>query len=257
VTVTDTAGGQVGRAVTDEDGEFRVVLAIGGAFLLICAADDHQPAATLVNVGAGEIRRVLSLAGAGRLEGRITDRQGRPISGADVTLTAVDGAVVATTTTGPDGTYRLSGLDQPEYTLTATAPHARPESRTVSPGEAGHADLMLTVGGTLAGNVRAAGSGRPVPEASVLAVDHSGAVAGATTTGPDGRYELRDLPPGTYTVAASGHGPVATRVELAGDHTAHDITLGAARNDRPDRFPRKNQAQDAASAPARSARRSR
>ena len=90
---------------------------------------------------------------------------------------------------------------------------------------------MLTIGGILAGNVRAAGSGQPVPEASVLAVDRSGAVAGATTTGPDGRYELRDLPPGAYTVAASGHAPVATRVELSGDHTDHDITLGTALRD--------------------------
>ncbi len=231
VTVTDFGGGPGGRAVTAGDGEFRVVLPGGGAFLLICAADDHQPAATLVNVGAGEIRRVLSLAGAGRIEGRITDRQTRPIPGAEVTLTDVDGAIVATTTTGPDGSYRLSGLDQTDYTLTATAPHARPESRTVSPGEPTHADLTLTIGGTLAGNVRATGSGRPVPEASVVAVDRSGAVAGTTTTGPDGRYELRDLAPGAYTVAASGHAPVATRVELSGDHTDHDITLGVRLRD--------------------------
>jgi len=76
--------------------------------------------------------------------------------------------------------------------------------------------------------VRAATSGRPVPEASVVAVDAAGEVAGATTTDHDGRYELRDLPPGTYTVAASGHAPVASRVLLSGEHADHDILLGAS-----------------------------
>ncbi|MFF5293520.1 MFS transporter [Paractinoplanes globisporus] len=227
VTVAEFAGGQVAHTVTGGDGEFRLPLPAGGAFLLICAADDHQPAAVLVNAGVGEIRRVLSLAGAGRIEGRITDRQNRPVGGATVTLTDLAGTVVATATTGADGQYRLAGLDQADYMLTATAEHARPATRIISPGRSRQADLMLTIGTTLSGSVRAARSGRPVPEASVVAVGADGEVAGSTTTDRNGRYELRDLPPGTYTVAASGHAPVATRVELSGEHTDHDILLGA------------------------------
>ena len=227
VTVTEFAGGQIAHGATDDDGEFRLSLPSGGTFLLICAADDHQPAAVLVNAGVGEVRRVLSLAGAGRIEGRITDRRSRPVPDATVTLSDLSGAVVAIATTDRDGRYRLSGLDQADYMLTATAEHARPATRIISPGRSRQADLMLTIGGTLTGNVRAARSGRPVPEASVVAVDHTGEVAGSTTTDTKGRYELRDLPPGVYTIAASGHAPVATRVEMAGDHTDHDILLGA------------------------------
>lgn len=227
VTVAEFAGGQVAHTATGPDGEFRLPLPSGGAFLLICAADDHQPAAVLVNAGVGEVRRVLALAGAGRIEGRITDRQNRPIAHASVTLTDLSGTVVATATTGADGHYRLSGLDQSDYMLTATADHARAATRIISPGRC-QADLVLAVGTTLTGRVRAARSGRPVPEASVVAVDAAGEVAGATTTDHDGRYELRDLPPGTYTVAASGHAPVASRVELRGEHADHDILLGAS-----------------------------
>ncbi|MBU2662048.1 MFS transporter [Actinoplanes bogorensis] len=226
LTITDFAGQQLARAVTAEDGSYRMVLHTGGSLLLICAADRHQPAAAVINVAAGEIRRVLSLAGAGQITGRVTDRAGRGLPGATLTLTNQKGEVVATTTAGPDGRYQLPGLDGPEYTLTATAPHARPASRTVSPNESGPVDLALAVGGVLTGNVRAAGSGHPIPQASVVAVDRFGRVAGAATTDHEGHYELRDLPPGIYTVAASGHAPVATRVELTGDHAAHDITLG-------------------------------
>jgi len=227
VTVAEFAGGQVAHTTTGPDGEFRLPLPAGGAFLLICAADDHQPAAVLVNAGVGEVRRVLALAGAGRIEGRITDRQNRPIGGASVTLTDLGGTVVATATTDVEGHYRLSGLDQADYMLTATARHARAATRIISAGRSRQADLVLAVGTTLTGRVRAAKSGRPVPEASVVAVDAAGEVAGATTTDHEGRYELRDLPPGTYTVAASGHAPVASRVELSGEHADHDIVLGA------------------------------
>ncbi|MEU4242036.1 MFS transporter [Actinoplanes sp. NPDC026619] len=226
VTVADFEGGHVAHAATGADGEFRLVLPHGGTFMLICAADDHQPAAVLVNAGSGEIRRVLSLAGASHVEGRITDRRDRPVPGAAVTLTDLSGAVVATATTDADGHYRLSGLDESDYMLTATAEHARPATRIISPGRTRQADLVLTIGGTLTGVVRAAVSSRPIPEASVVAVNELGEVAGSTTTDGEGRYELRDLPPGVYTIAASGHAPVAGRVQLTGDHTDHDIVLG-------------------------------
>jgi EmrB/QacA subfamily drug resistance transporter len=227
VTVADFEGGQVAHATTGRDGEFRLELPHGGTFMLICAAEDHQPAAVLVNAGSGEIRRVLSLAGASHVEGRITDRRHRPVIGAAVTLTDLSGAVVATATTDTDGRYRMAGLEQSDYMLTATAEHARPATRIISAGRTRPADLVLTIGGTLTGVVRAATSGRPIPEASVVAVNELGEVAGSTTTDGEGRYELRELPPGVYTIAASGHAPVASRVEMTGDHTDHDILLGS------------------------------
>ncbi|GIM95862.1 hypothetical protein Ato02nite_076550 [Paractinoplanes toevensis] len=229
VTVADFEGGHVAHATTGADGEFRLSLPRGGTFMLICAAEDHQPAAVLINAGSGEIRRVLSLAAASHVDGRITDRRDRPVVGATVTLTDLSGAVVATATTDTEGRYRLSGLDETDYMLTATAEHARPATRIIFPGRSRHADLVLTIGGTLTGIVRAASSGRAIPEASVVAVNELGEVSASTTTDGEGRYELHDLPPGVYTIAASGHAPVATRVEMTGDHTDHDILLGTPR----------------------------
>ncbi|MEV6847475.1 MFS transporter [Actinoplanes sp. NPDC051411] len=228
LTVTDFSGGQLARAVTATDGSYRMVLPTGGSFLLICAAENHQPAASMITVVAGEVQRDVSLSGAGQLEGRVADQAGRPITGAAITLTDARGEVVATAVTTSEGTYALPDLYPAEYTLTATAEGTRPAARTVSLGAGGdnRIDIVLVTNGTLAGVIRAAASGQPVPDASVLAVDGYGTVVGATVTGADGRYEFDDLQPGTYTVTASGYAPVATRVQLAGDRTDHDILLG-------------------------------
>ncbi len=226
VTVTDFSGAQLNRAVTDASGIYRLGLPANGTYLLICAAENHHPAASVLTV-AGEIRRDVFLTGAARIAGVVRDQNGRPIAAATITLTDHSGAVIAAAITEPDGTYALTDLHPAEYTLTATTAGTHPATRTVGLGdEVERFDLVLVATGTLTGVVHAAG--RPVPEASVLAIDRYGNVVGVRVTDVEGRYELPDLPPGIYTVTASGYAPVATRVELTGDRTAHDITLGVS-----------------------------
>jgi len=105
------------------------------------------------------------------------------ITGASITLTDARGEVVAATVTGPDGAYALPDLYPAEYTLTATAEGTRPAARTVSLGEDGdnRADIVLLTNGTLAGVIRSAPSGEPIPDASVLTIDQYGTVVGAAS----------------------------------------------------------------------------
>jgi EmrB/QacA subfamily drug resistance transporter len=228
LTVTDFPGHQVARGVSDADGGYRLGLPTGGTYLLICAAENHEPVASMVAVGAGEVRRDITLAGASLVEGRVLRQGGEPISGATVTLTDARGEVVGAAITGPDGRYVLADLYPGEYTLTATAERTRPIARAVSvEGVGSHRfDVVLRSNALVAGTVRAARSGLPVADASVTLLDGYGNVAGTTVTGEDGRYEFRDLLPGVYTLTASGYAPVAARIDLAGDRTDRDITLG-------------------------------
>jgi uncharacterized surface anchored protein len=157
-------------------------------------------------------------------------QSGDAASGATVTLTDARGEVVGAAVAGPDGEYVLADLNPGDYTLTATALGARPVAQAVSlDGSGGRRyDVVLASNGALAGTVLSATSGSPVREASVALVDEFGNVAAWTLTGEDGWYDFRDLPPGSYTLTASGYAPVATRVELAGDRTDHqDVVLGA------------------------------
>ncbi|MGC9670490.1 carboxypeptidase regulatory-like domain-containing protein [Planosporangium sp. 12N6] len=228
LTVTDFPGHQVARAVSGADGGYRLNLPSGGSYLVICAAEQHQPMAAMVSVGLGEVRRDITLAGASVVEGRVLQHGGRPISGATVTLTDARGEVVGAAVTGPDGAYVLADLYPGEYVLTATAERTLPVARAVTVDGAGshRFDVVLRSNATVSGVVRAARSGQPVPDASVTLVDAYGNVAGTVVTGDDGRYEFAGLLPGAYTLTASGYAPVATRLEVSGERTDRDVTLG-------------------------------
>ncbi|HEV7899928.1 MAG TPA: carboxypeptidase-like regulatory domain-containing protein [Planosporangium sp.] len=230
LTVTDFAGRQVARGVSETDGRYRLGLPTGGTYLLICAAENHEPVAAMVAVGAGEVRRDITLAGASLVQGRVLRQGGEPVGGATVTLTDARGEVVGAAVTGPDGAYVLADLYPGEYILTASAEGARPIARTVAVDRVGvhRVDVVLRAGARVTGTVRAARSGLPVADASVMLMDGCGNVAGSTVTGEDGRYEFGDLLPGGYTLTASGYAPVASRIDLVGERVDRDIALGDA-----------------------------
>jgi hypothetical protein len=111
--------------------------------------------------------------------------------------------------------------------LTAHAPGREPAATwvTVKDGESVTHDPELPVGARLEGTAWTVG-GSVVPDARVTLLDPEGTVVALTTTGPDGRYAVENVPAGPYTVIAAGYPPTRSRLLITPAHLhTHDIEL--------------------------------
>lgn len=227
LTLIDIGGQQVGRGASGEDGRYALATPGPGSYVMIAAAGGHQPQAVTVTVGERPVDLDIVLGGAGRLAGRVLTPDGTPVD-ATVTLTNVQGEVVATTRSGREGGYVITELVAGEYTLAASASAFRPAAVpvTVKAARETRQDIELAGGALLRGTVRA-GGGRPVEDARVTLLDAAGNVMDTLTTGPDGTFRFVDLSTGEYTVIATGYPPVATVLQVAGGgRTERDLQLG-------------------------------
>ena len=145
---------------------------------------------------AGMLLERLSRAGSALLDrdiGKLGDQLTRSTAGAPQPLLAV---------TGDDGAFRIAGLPPGSTTLRVERPGFGSkliEATVPTCGEtASVEDVAMPVGCSISGRVRR--GGRLVAGVQVGVVVEG--VAVTSVTGPDGRYELRSLPPGNYRVAA-------------------------------------------------------
>jgi hypothetical protein len=229
VTLTDVSGQQVDRTRSGADGDYLLRPTTGGTYLLIASAPQLAPNAAMVAVATAAVHRDVVLSGSGSVRGCVRSGNGRPLAAALVTLTDVQGEVVASTATGPDGRFRLGELMAGTYTLTGQASEHQPVPVTVdvTEGAAVERDILLVGAARVTGVVRAASDRRPLREATVTLLDGTGTVLATTRTGGDGGYAFEDLLPGSYTLTASGFEPVADALRVpSGGDVAHDMTLG-------------------------------
>ncbi|MFF8995067.1 MFS transporter [Streptomyces sp. NPDC014983] len=152
------------------------------------------------------------------VSGRVLDGSGTPVARAAITLIDVRGRQLDRAVSGTDGGYTLSVPGAGTYVLIGAAGARQPQAVTVPVGdEPVVCDLVL--GGSvaaLAGSVRDAAEGNPLPGALLVATDLRGEVVSSATSGADGGFSLVDLVPGSYTLAvnAPGHRPTAVAVEV-------------------------------------------
>lgn len=120
-----------------------------------------------VALGALGAASALAAPQGGTVEGVARDAQGHPLSGARLELDAPDGRVVATTTSGADGTYRFASVAPGSYTVGAAKAGFVPSKAAVSVGAAAGATADLTLAAEPP--APAAAAGPPVEEITVIA----------------------------------------------------------------------------------------
>ena len=114
----------------------------------------------------------------------------------------VFGAIALVTTFGVAGAYAQATTPgqvvQPQQPQPTTTQPQRMPARPLRPGEAPPKGTAV-----IKGTVVAAGTGSPVRRAQVRVMSIEGRGGGVTSTDGEGRYEVKDLPAGRFTVTAS------------------------------------------------------
>ncbi|MBM4794554.1 MFS transporter [Streptomyces sioyaensis] len=229
VTLISLGGRQLGRAVAQANGSYVLNAPGAGSYVLIAAADGHQPQASTVVVGEEPHSYDILLSGVSGLGGQVRSAAtGEPVEGAMVVVTDVRGEVLATGKTDAEGHFAFAELAPGTFTVAVNAAHHRPAALPVEVGGQGttRIEVELLSGARVSGTVRAGGAGRPLSDARVTLVDAAGNVVATSTTGEDGAYAFTDLDAGDYTVIASGYPPVATGLAVdARGVDGYDVAL--------------------------------
>jgi hypothetical protein len=227
VTLADMAGRKIGSTYTGPDGEYRLDVATGGTYLIIASAQGHEPIASLVAIGDDTVRHDMTIEGVGGLTGTVRMAgTGRVVPNATITVTDVQGEVVGTARTGPEGGFSFISLPEGMYTLVVAAPSHQPAAAavTIRQGTQARQDLELAARGAVQGEVWMHDG--PYAGARVTLMDQAGKIVATAVSDTDGTFRFGDLPLGGYTLVAAGHGPAAIPVQIKdGRPTEADVTL--------------------------------
>ena len=68
ITLVELGGRQLGRVTTKDDGSYTLNVAVAGSYVLIVAADGHQPQAATITVGDEPLIYELTLSGTSGLD---------------------------------------------------------------------------------------------------------------------------------------------------------------------------------------------
>jgi len=208
VVVLTEAGIRVATAVTDSGGRYQVDGLAAGSYTLVFEAANFQSKRSGVILGPGDaavVNQALE-SNPGALRGTVSDAQtGEPLAGAAAVLRTAGGIPVASVLTDDEGVFFIPGLAPSlnyKLTVTRSGYAGRALSVAVAAGATTDVAVALTPQpGRVSGTVTRAATGRPLPGVEVHALGSDGVMAGLAVTGPDGRYLIEDLAPGTYNLS--------------------------------------------------------
>ncbi len=206
----------------NSDGTFAYTCRKSGTFRLVSYGSDHAdtPSETFEIDKSGEIDGLEIVARTGgNLEGLVLDSAGDPISGALVRLRDKNanekglGELFESAFMTPgrtrnlqvrsdaEGKYVLSHVAPSDYKVQIIHPSFSEQwlrNVSVSEGETTRRDIGLIRGGRVIGVATDPKSGEILPQAIVMVTSLSGGNQVRVLADADGRFEIRNLPPGSY-----------------------------------------------------------
>lgn len=202
----------VGQTVLTSNGHGEVELALPAAPEIVTVRHaDYEPMSGTLGADA-DSRQAVALRPS-LLQGKITDaKSGQPIVGAMVSAFAGNGTKPVSTTTGNDGTYRLTGVPAQARVHIDAGDYGVIEE---SVGQRTRFDLKLKLSAVTGAVTDAAG--KPL-QGAVVAVGKA-----ETVTKADGTYRLTGVPDtGDLVVSASGY--TSAQMAVPANRTA-DVKL--------------------------------
>ncbi len=233
--ITATSGQNTIRTVSltnQQVGQFILRgLVTPATYTVTVTLDGFSTASSSLTLGAGQALQGVQLGlakASGSLSGQVTTlAAGAPAPGVTVTVTAGEKTIsTVTQSAGNVGSWTVAGLPIPStYTVTFSRADLQSQTVAVSLDAAGNPSSggALTVGmqsafAIIHGTVTqqsTSGGGRAVGEASVTlasATDTYLVTTASTPASALGRFEIRGVTPGTYTLSVARKGTRATSV---------------------------------------------
>ncbi|GAA4714103.1 hypothetical protein GCM10023215_66560 [Pseudonocardia yuanmonensis] len=158
VTLLDPRGRETASASADVAGRGEITAPRPGGYVLVAAADGHQPgvvALTVPNTEHAVAEVEVQLVRSSTVAGSVRDAGGSGLAGAAVSLLQ-DGELVATTISAADGAYRFGELAAGDYTVAVVAEGREPRALPVRVGEEADATQDVVLAGPVAQSAGAA-----------------------------------------------------------------------------------------------------
>jgi hypothetical protein len=145
VSLMDSSGAVLGAVTAGADGTFRFAELIGGGYTVVGNAPGYRPVAVPVTVpSTGTAAVELALVGDAVVTGVARGGRDRlPLPDALVTLRDAGGRVAGRCRTGPDGSYRFTGMPPGEYTLVVSGYPTVSNALHLTAGSRHDHDIML------------------------------------------------------------------------------------------------------------------